>query len=62
MSEHYQSVGDMYLTQGDKRAAEYQYNLAQKANDGDYYTMSQVDAKLRNTRAAILEEEKFKNQ
>ena len=62
MSEHYQAVGDMYLAQGDKRAAEYQYNLAQKANDGDYYTMSQVDAKLRNTRASILEDEKFKNQ
>lgn len=62
MSEHYQAVGDMYLAQGDKRAAEYQYNLAQKANDGDYYTMSQVDAKLRNTRAAILEDEKFKNE
>lgn len=62
MSEHYQAVGDMYLAQGDKRAAEYQYNLAQKANDGDYYTMSQVDAKLRNTRAAILEDEKFRNQ
>ena len=52
----------MYLAQGDKRAAEYQYRLAQQANDGDYYVMSQVDAKLRQTRADILEEEKYKDR
>ena len=62
MSRHYMSVGDMYLAQGDKRAAEYQYNLAQQANDGDYYTMSQVDGKLRSTRADIIAEEKAKNR
>ena len=60
MSRHYMSVGDMYMAQGDKRAAEYQYNLAQQANDGDYYTMSQVDGKLRSVRADILAEEKAK--
>lgn len=60
MSRHYMAVGDMYLAQGDKRAAEYQYNLAQQANDGDYYTMSQVDGKLRTTRSDILAEEKSK--
>lgn len=62
MSRHYMSVGDMYLAQGDKRAAEYQYNLAQQANDGDYYTMSQVDGKFRSTRADIIAEEKAKNR
>ena len=62
MSAHHQAVGDMYLAQGDKRAAEYQYRLAQQANDGDYYVMSQVDAKLRQTRADILEEEKYKDR
>ena len=61
MSRHHMAVGDMYLVQGDKRAAEYQYNLAQQANDGDYYTMSQVDGKLRTTRADILAEEKAKD-
>ena len=61
MSRHHMAVGDMYLAQGDKRAAEYQYNLAQQANDGDYYTMSQVDGKLRTTRADILAEEKAKD-
>ena len=60
MSRHHMSVGDMYMAQGDKRAAEYQYNLAQQANDGDYYTMSQVDGKLRSVRADILAEEKAK--
>lgn len=60
MSRHYMAVGDMYLAQGDKRAAEYQFNLAQQANDGDYYTMSQVDGKLRTVRADILAEEKAK--
>ena len=62
MSAHHQAVGDMYLAQGDKRAAEYQYRLAQQANDGDYYVMSQVDAKLRQTRADIMEEEKYKDR
>ena len=52
----------MYLARGDKRAAEYQFNLAQQANDGDYYLMSQVDAKLRQTRQEIVEDEKFKSQ
>ena len=61
-SAHHQAVGDMYLAQGDKRAAEYQYRLAQQANDGDYYVMSQVDAKLRQTRADIMEEEKYKDR
>ena len=62
ISAHHQAVGDMYLARGDKRAAEYQFNLAQQANDGDYYLMSQVDAKLRQTRKEILEDEKFKKQ
>ena len=61
-SAHHQAVGDMYLARGDKRAAEYQFNLAQQANDGDYYLMSQVDAKLRQTRQEIVEDEKFKSQ
>ena len=56
------AVGDMYMAQGDKRAAEYQYNLAQQASDGDYYTMSQVDGKLRSVRADIISEEKAKNR
>ena len=60
MSEHYRYIGDMYLAYGDKKAAEYQYQLARKANDGDYYTMSQVDAKLRSVREEILIDEKFK--
>ena len=51
-----------YMAQGDKRAAEYQYNLAQQANDGDYYTMSQVDGKLRSVRADIIAEEKLKDR
>lgn len=62
MSRHYMAVGDMYMAQGDKRAAEYQYNLAQQASDGDYYTMSQVDGKLRSVRADIIAEEKLKNR
>ena len=61
MSEHHLYVGDMYLANGDKRAAEYQYRLARQANDGDYYTMSRVDAKLRSVREEIKMDEKFKN-
>lgn len=61
-SAHHQAVGDMYLARGDKRAAEYQFNLAQQANDGDYYLMSQVDAKLRQVRQEILDDKKFKEK
>ena len=40
------------------RAAVYQFDKAQQANDGDFYTMSEIDAKLREQRRIVLDEEK----
>ena len=40
----------MYALQGQRVAAIQQLSLAQKANDGDFYTMSQIDARLRELR------------
>ena len=50
----------MYALLGDPEAAEYQYALAQKAADGDFYTMSVIDARLRELRQIIREAKKQK--
>ena len=60
-SEQYRHTGEMYVRLGDLEAAEYQYALAQKAADGDFYTMSEIDARLRELRARILEEKKLRD-
>ena len=46
----------MYAQAGNHRAAVYQFDLAQKANDGDFYLMSEIDAKLREERRRVLDE------
>lgn len=52
------ATGDMYALMGNARAAVYQFDKAQQANDGDFYTMSEIDAKLREQRRIVLDEEK----
>lgn len=59
-SEQYRHTGEMYALLGDPEAAEYQYALAQKAADGDFYTMSVIDARLRELRQIIREAKKQK--
>lgn len=61
-SQQYRHTGEMYALLGDTEAAEYQYALAQKANDGDFYTMSVIDARLRELRQQIIEEEKNRDR
>lgn len=51
----YVCTGDMYFYSGNLNAALYQYELAQKASDADFYVMSEIDAKLRNVRQRIKE-------
>ena len=48
----------MYALLGADEAAVYQYSLAQKANDGDFYTMSVIDARLRELREAVAQAKK----
>ena len=49
------ATGDMYALLDNPRAAVYQFELAQKANDGDFYIMSEIDAKLRELRQKVLD-------
>ncbi len=54
----YAATGDMYALMGNPRAAVYQFELAQKANDADFYVMSEIDAKLRDNRQKVLDQQK----
>lgn len=56
----YAATGDMYVLAGNAKAAVYQFDLAQKANDADFYAMSEIDAKLRAQRQKVLDEKKDK--
>ena len=49
------STGYMYELMNNPRAALYQFDLAQKANDADFYTMSEIDAKLRELRRTVAD-------
>ena len=49
----------MYAQRGQTEAAVYQYDLAQKANDGDFYVMSEIDARLRELRRQFADEQKI---
>jgi len=47
----------MYALLGIKPAALQQMELARRANDGDFYTMSEIDARVRELQADILREQ-----
>lgn len=59
-SLQYLHTGEMYYLQGNLEGAIYQYNLAQRTNDGDFYTMSEIDARLRDLKAQLEEIKKNK--
>lgn len=52
------ATGNMYALIGNDEAAAYQFALAQKAADGDFYVMSEIDAKLREYRRRALDKKK----
>ena len=52
-SLQFQHTGEMYALLGATEAAVYQYDLAQRASDGDFYTMSEIDARLRELREEL---------
>lgn len=49
-SLRFMHTGEMYALSGETEAAVYQFNKAQQANDGDFFTMSEIDARLRELR------------
>jgi len=56
-SLHHQSIGEMYALLGVKPAALQQMELARRANDGDFYTMSEIDARVRELQSDIRREQ-----
>jgi predicted Zn-dependent protease len=56
-SLHHQSMGEMYALLGIKPAALQQLELARRANDGDFYTMSEIDARVRELQAEMRREQ-----
>jgi len=55
--EH-QATAEMYVLQGAMPLAVEQLRLARSAADADFYTMSEVDARLRELRGQIREQQK----
>jgi predicted Zn-dependent protease len=55
-SLQHQAVGEMYALLGVKPAALQQMELARRANDGDFYTMSEIDARVRELQNDIKRE------
>ena len=43
----------MYALLGAPQAAVNQLELARRANDGDFYTMSEIDARIRDLQAEV---------
>jgi beta-barrel assembly-enhancing protease len=54
----HQATAEMYLLRGARGAAVEQFKLARSAADADFYTMSEVDARLRELNDQISEEQK----
>ncbi len=56
-SLQHQAIGEMYALLGVKPAALQQMELARRANDGDFYTMSEIDARVRELQADLKREQ-----
>jgi len=54
----HQATAEKYLLEGERGAAVEQFKLARSAADADFYTMSEVDARLRELNDQIKEEQK----
>jgi predicted Zn-dependent protease len=58
--QQHRAQAELYAQLGQLSAAVEQMQMAQKAGDGDFYEQSQVDARLRELRARLVEEMKQK--
>jgi predicted Zn-dependent protease len=59
-TEQHRAQAEAYVLQGQLAAAIIQLEWAQKANDGNFYAQSQVDARLRELKKQQIEELKQK--
>ena len=57
----HQAIGEMYALNGQKVAAIQQFQIAQRSNAGDFYTMSEIDARLRELRKQVEDDKKYEN-
>jgi predicted Zn-dependent protease len=55
-TQQYQATAELYLLRGSVPAAIDQLQQARRANDADFYTMSEVDARLRQLNQQMREE------
>jgi len=56
---HHQAVGEMYALFGAVAPAIQQLEMARQANDGDFYALSEIDARLRDLRAQFKREQEL---
>jgi predicted Zn-dependent protease len=56
-SLQHQSVAEMYALMGARQPAIQQLEMARRANDGDFYTMSEIDARLRELQVEFRREQ-----
>lgn len=56
-SESHLATGRMYALQGQWKQAAIQFHQAERASDADFFTMSEIDAQLREAEARMKEEE-----
>jgi predicted Zn-dependent protease len=61
-SLRHQAIGEMYALLGVKPAALQQMELARRANDGDFYTMSEIDARIRELQTDIRADQEAMKQ
>jgi predicted Zn-dependent protease len=61
-TQQHRALAEFYYLQGGLASAREQLRLAQSAGDGDFYTLSVVDVRLREMRAQQAQEAKEKKQ
>ncbi len=59
-SLQHQSIGEMYALLGAPQAAVNQLEIARRANDGDFYTMSEIDARMRELQAEVRRDQSIR--
>ncbi|MBV2262347.1 MAG: M48 family metalloprotease [Thauera sp.] len=57
-TEQHRTQAEVYYLRGSLPAAIEQLEIARRANDGDFYTLSAVDARLRELKQRLLEEKR----
>lgn len=57
-AQQHLALSEVFILQGQTRAAIEQLEIAQRAGDGDFYTMSAIDSRQRELKRRFVEEEK----